>query len=309
MAVIHTLTLPTPFAVGDVNAFLIEDEKIILIDTGCKSTQSWKVLGESLEKAGIRFDQIDELWLTHAHPDHCGFAAKLQKEYGVKVGMHAHESATKLKGTRASNYDRFFRASGVDEVLIKEMLRQQRWYETFYDDFESDFFIKDGDRFSTGNSEFVVKELSGHSVGHLGFFGNGVMFTGDILLERISSNALLSFNPETGERIDALARLRESLQYLETLSGTVYPGHGDFFANPANTAHYHLSAQDRRYQSISKVVGDHPGNLFELTQIVFPDMHLPHNTFLCLSEVQGYLDRGEKEGLFVKDADGNYRKS
>ena len=31
---IHTLRIPTPFAVGRVNCYLIEDEPLTLVDTG-----------------------------------------------------------------------------------------------------------------------------------------------------------------------------------------------------------------------------------------------------------------------------------
>ena len=38
---IAKITLPTPFAVGDVNAYLIKGERLTLVDCGIKTKESW----------------------------------------------------------------------------------------------------------------------------------------------------------------------------------------------------------------------------------------------------------------------------
>ena len=49
---IHALAIPTPFMVGRVNCYLIEDDPLTLVDTGPNSGQSL----DALESAGIVLD-------------------------------------------------------------------------------------------------------------------------------------------------------------------------------------------------------------------------------------------------------------
>jgi glyoxylase-like metal-dependent hydrolase (beta-lactamase superfamily II) len=88
---VHQITLPTPFPVGDVHVYFIDDKKKVLVDCGCKTEESYELLAKKLKKLGSSLDEIDELWLTHAHPDHSGLSTRLQKKHGVSVGIHQTE--------------------------------------------------------------------------------------------------------------------------------------------------------------------------------------------------------------------------
>jgi glyoxylase-like metal-dependent hydrolase (beta-lactamase superfamily II) len=66
--------LKSPFD-ASVNAFLINTgDKLLLIDTGCGSLMGATAgnLLTNLKAAGYRPEQIDEVYLTHMHPDHAG---------------------------------------------------------------------------------------------------------------------------------------------------------------------------------------------------------------------------------------------
>ena len=57
--------IPTPFAVGRVNCYLIEDEPLTLVDTG---PNSGKALDELQRQLGERGHSIDDLELVDRHP-------------------------------------------------------------------------------------------------------------------------------------------------------------------------------------------------------------------------------------------------
>jgi glyoxylase-like metal-dependent hydrolase (beta-lactamase superfamily II) len=66
--------LTSPFDAA-VNAFLINTgTKLVLIDTGCGSLMGPAAgnLLANIKAAGYRPEQIDEVYLTHMHPDHAG---------------------------------------------------------------------------------------------------------------------------------------------------------------------------------------------------------------------------------------------
>lgn len=65
----------TPVVPTSVNAFLVDTgRKRILVDTGAGATLGPDLgrLQQSLRLAGYAPGQIDEVLLTHLHPDHCG---------------------------------------------------------------------------------------------------------------------------------------------------------------------------------------------------------------------------------------------
>ncbi len=74
---------------GKSNAFLIEDEKLTLIDTG--EPDSSGLILELLQSIGREPDDLKNILLTHSHPDHSGSAADLKAITGARVYMHAAE--------------------------------------------------------------------------------------------------------------------------------------------------------------------------------------------------------------------------
>ena len=69
---IHRLSIPTPFAVGRVNCYLIDDDPLTLIDTGPNSGKSLDELERALAGHGRRIDELGLIVITHQHMDHIG---------------------------------------------------------------------------------------------------------------------------------------------------------------------------------------------------------------------------------------------
>ena len=69
---IHRLQLPTPFLVGRVNCYLIDDEPLTLIDTGPNSGTSLDELERALAQHGRSVEDLGLIVITHQHMDHLG---------------------------------------------------------------------------------------------------------------------------------------------------------------------------------------------------------------------------------------------
>jgi glyoxylase-like metal-dependent hydrolase (beta-lactamase superfamily II) len=69
---IHRLAIPTPFLVGRVNCYLIEDEPLTLIDTGPNSGKSLDELEQALHSHGHAIEDLELIVVTHQHMDHIG---------------------------------------------------------------------------------------------------------------------------------------------------------------------------------------------------------------------------------------------
>ena len=82
---IHRLQIPTPFAVGRVNCYLIEDEPLTLVDTGPNSGKSLDELEHQLSDLGHSIADIELVVLTHQHIDHLGLVEIIADRSGADV--------------------------------------------------------------------------------------------------------------------------------------------------------------------------------------------------------------------------------
>ena len=82
---IRRLQIPTPFAVGRVNCYLIEDEPLTLVDTGPNSGKSLDELQHQLEAAGHGIEEIELVVITHQHIDHLGLVEIVAAHSGAEV--------------------------------------------------------------------------------------------------------------------------------------------------------------------------------------------------------------------------------
>ena len=77
--------IPTPFLVGRVNCYLIEDDPLTLVDTGPNSGTSLDALEHALAEHGRRVEDLELIVLTHQHIDHIGLAGILVERSGAEV--------------------------------------------------------------------------------------------------------------------------------------------------------------------------------------------------------------------------------
>src|SRR5881275_2509053 len=85
---VHRIIVPTPFYVGPVNVYLIEEEPLTLIDAGPRDEASLAALRAGLRELGYNFSDIRRIIISHAHADHYGLAQRVQEESRATVMIH-----------------------------------------------------------------------------------------------------------------------------------------------------------------------------------------------------------------------------
>jgi glyoxylase-like metal-dependent hydrolase (beta-lactamase superfamily II) len=300
------IRIPTPFPVGDVYSYLIKGEKTVLVDCGYKSDESWKLLQYKLKEQGRKVSDVDEIWLTHAHVDHCGLAARIQEKAGAKIIAHPLDEIH-LQGNDPERFQRFFEQMGIPAPLLQAMEEQLGILGRFMDPVPVTDWVKEGTVLDTGVQTFRVMHTPGHAPGHVTFINDeGLCFGGDVLLQHISTNAFITFNIEIGERNKSLLLLRQSLDRFEEAS-VVAPGHGKIMRGDEimTTVRHHKSEQEKRYGFIKRQLQQKPFTLYELAIKLFPQTVESEQAFLTISEVMGYLDWGLDTGEFQRDDSGD----
>jgi hypothetical protein len=82
---VHRLAIPTPFAVGRVNCWLIEDEPLTLLDAGPNSGKALDALERALGDHGRRVEDLQRIVISHQHMDHEGLVEILARRSGAEV--------------------------------------------------------------------------------------------------------------------------------------------------------------------------------------------------------------------------------
>jgi len=81
---------------GAVNAFLVDQGELTLIDTGLPKSED-KIVA-AIESIGKKVTDLKHIIVTHCHPDHAGSVAALKRMSGARVYMHPTDAAMVRRG-------------------------------------------------------------------------------------------------------------------------------------------------------------------------------------------------------------------
>jgi hypothetical protein len=78
---------------GENDVYLLDGETTALVDTGVALPDVRADLEEGLSEHGVGFADVDEVVLTHWHPDHAGLAGEIQAAGGADVYVHEADAS------------------------------------------------------------------------------------------------------------------------------------------------------------------------------------------------------------------------
>lgn len=160
---------------SNVNAFLIEDEELTLIDTGTPGSAG-KIL-QAIRSIGRDPADLRHILLTHAHPDHAGSVAELKAQTNARVYMHEAEISYVQSGFVPKPDVPFF-TGFINKMMYNLFIKNASGAipATTIDE-----IIDDGDWLPIAGGIHTI-HVPGHSAGQLAFFLPGqknVLFAAD----------------------------------------------------------------------------------------------------------------------------------
>jgi glyoxylase-like metal-dependent hydrolase (beta-lactamase superfamily II) len=290
---IHKIEIPTPFAVGDVNAFVVKGDALSLVDAGPKTPEAYEALKRGLKEIGYRFNDIEQVVLTHHHPDHAGWMDAFDK--AEVIGHPYNDLWLKRDQAFMEYHDRFYlqclKEEGVPEHYFNWVEKMKRPIRLMGDR-TLDRTIVEGDEWN-GHSGWTVMETLGHAQSHIALFNEktGEMIGGDLVLEKVSSNPLIEPPADRiAERPKSLLQYNASLTRLLDLPVTiVYGGHGNEVRNVHPLIESRLQKQHERAMKVLAMLTEGSKTIYELTQQLFPTVY-EKELGLTLSETIGQTD-------------------
>ncbi|MDZ5712081.1 MBL fold metallo-hydrolase [Jeotgalibacillus haloalkalitolerans] len=290
--VIQQLTIPTPFAVGDVHTYLLIGDAVTLVDTGPDTAEGKEVMTAKLKEAGLTPQDIDQVVLTHHHPDHAGLT-----EFFSSAKLFAHRDSERFL-TRTDSfmhlhdffYTEFFKQAGLPDhylILLEKMKEPLYAMERR----PVDVYLSEEDALP-GHVGWSVMESHGHSQGHISLVHeNGTVIGGDLLIQHISSNPLIE--PPFGinqPRPLPQIQYNESLNKLAALKPViVYPGHGKPVSHAEELIKDRLVKQHERAMYVKSLLQRQETTAFEVCKQLFPKIY-KKQLGLTISETVGQLD-------------------
>ncbi|MDX6589345.1 MAG: hypothetical protein QOI84_619 [Solirubrobacterales bacterium] len=313
LAGIHQLAISTPFAVGKVNCYLIEDEPLTLVDTGPNSGKGLDELGARLSERGHSIDHIGLIIVTHQHIDHLGLVEILVEHSGAEVA--ALGAAT----DRLADFDED--AEREDQFAVEVMLRNgipedvtvalrtvSRSFRGWGSHVTVTRPLEDGEELELRDRRLQVLHRPGHSPSDTLFWDaeRRILIAGDHLIGHISSNPLISRPLDGSEkRTQALVTYMDSLRKTRELPAEiVLAGHGEPITDHVELIDARLASHERRKEKIFKLIEERPRTGYELAQAIWGNVAVTQ-AFLTLSEVIGHTDILVNEGRVREDFDGS----
>jgi glyoxylase-like metal-dependent hydrolase (beta-lactamase superfamily II) len=298
---IHQLPVPTPFLVGRVNCYLIEDDPLTLIDTGPNSGKSLDELEQALARHDRRIEDLELIVLTHQHMDHLGLLEILARRSGAQVAA-LDLLAPYLRSFRDSAVadDEFaqsiMRRHGIPEDLVTALGSTAAAFRSFGSSGQVTRPLRDGDHLELRDRALQVLHRPGHSPSDTLFWDErrGILIGGDHLLAHISSNPLVSRPLDDGA--DPQRRPRALVQYLDSMRATrdmptqlVLSGHGAPITDHSALIDERLRMHQRRARRIRRLLDKGPQTAYELALAMWGNVAVTQ-AYLTLSEVLGHLD-------------------
>ncbi|WP_010271003.1 MBL fold metallo-hydrolase [Paenibacillus senegalensis] len=306
---IARVKVPLPFPLRWVNSYLIRGRAgYTLIDPGLHTEESKALWKRALQELAIHFTDIEQIVLTHHHPDHYGLAGWVQEQSGAPVWLSPEGSLqveAMWKGDGPTNQEtvRLFLLHGLEPALKPDMERHLAGFLPQVIPHPLQLQLLDRSQMlKMGDHSWAMVHTPGHAWGHTVFYNEErqELFVGDHVLPRITPN--ISYIPGTDS--NPLQSYLSSLEGMGKFDGyTVYPGHRDPFRHLGDRVQGIKLHHEERLEQMLKQIKE-PLSVYALCQAIFGVQLSTHQLRFALAETLAhmiYLQQSGKAVLLEED--------
>jgi glyoxylase-like metal-dependent hydrolase (beta-lactamase superfamily II) len=307
---ISTTAVPTPWPVGPVNVYLIEDEPLTLVDTGPYSDMALFSLREGLAERGYALGDVERVLVTHQHLDHWGLASTVVQESGAE--LHALAGLADWFSSYPASIEaedrlteRILERHGASERWLATVSEHNRQARAFAIPATVTNPLHDGGVLEFAHRRLRVLHLPGHSPSDTVFHDEerAMLVAGDVLLGHQRSSAVIApplDGSEVHVRPRAFAQYVESLEALSALElDLLLPGHGEPVHDHREIIAQRLQRYDETTARVADLIADEPLTASEIV-LKLKGRVVDAASFFALCEVLGYLDRLLDAGTVIE---------
>lgn len=310
---VRWVRMPLPFALDHINLWLLRGPNgWTVVDSGFKSDAT----RDAWEALLPHHAPLEQLVVTHYHPDHFGQAGWFVRTHGVPMTMTEAEYLTAhalYEGTSGYGPEALrsvYGTHGLAEETLVALEARPTGYRNVVTEPPRQFRrMVHGDVLRLGDHEWQVIVGYGHAPEHASLYCAALrlLISGDMLLPKISTNvSVWSTQPDGDPVRQFLGSIRA---YLDLPDDTlVLPSHGLPFRGIAlRVAQLAAHHEDRLGELLAAC--DQPRTAAEIVPVLFRRPLDTHQTFFAVGEAIAHLNHLMHRGALerVLGPDGVYR--
>ncbi|MBU9672464.1 MBL fold metallo-hydrolase [Planococcus sp. CP5-4] len=279
---------PLPFRLNHVNCFMAKAEGgWTIVDTGLNNDVS-----RELWKREIGDDKVEQILLTHYHPDHFGYAGGLQQKTGARLSMSKIDADTGMKSWNEAFLDAlpgYYRAAGIPQKAAEEMASNTKAFQPLISPLPVvDHYFEEGEKVRIGCLEYEVLFVPGHSDGMVCFYQreHNTLLAADHILPRITPNISYWFHGDP----NPLLTYMNSLEKIRELDVEwVIPSHGGAFRGANKRIDELLAHHEERLDATWRML-EQPLTIFEVRERLFNRPLTVHEMRFAVGETLAHLE-------------------
>lgn len=285
---------PLPFRLNHVNCFMAKGEETwTIIDAGLNNEVSralWdKVIGDK---------PVGQIFLTHYHPDHFGYAGGLQQKTGAQLAMSNIDADAGMRSWNEEFLEAlpgYYKAAGIPQEAAQEMVDNTRAFQPLVTPFPKvGHYFEEGEKVHIGRLEYEVLFVPGHSDGLVCFYQreHNVLLSADHILPRISPNISYWFHGDP----NPLQTYMNSLEKIRKLDvDWVIPSHGEPFQGANKRIDELLAHHEERLDATWQMLSQ-PLTIFEVRERLFDRALTVHEMRFAVGETLAHLEYLRADG-------------
>ncbi|HYH88927.1 MAG TPA: MBL fold metallo-hydrolase [Solirubrobacteraceae bacterium] len=307
------LSIPTPFMVGRVNCYLIEDDPLTLVDTGPNSGKALDELERALADHSHRIEDLERIVITHQHIDHLGLVDIIARRSGAEVcALDLLVPLIEHFAAEAERNDELAEAlmlrHGIPRDVVTALRSVSRSFRAWGGSTKVTRPLADGSDLEFAGRTLEVLHRPGHSPSDTLFHDRerGELIGGDHLIGHISSNPLISqpLGGKSGEpgggRPRALVTYMRSMRETRAMDlNVILAGHGEPVTDHVKLIDERFALHERRANKIAGLIEEQPRSAYEIAQSLWGNVAVTQ-AYLTLCEVLGHVDLLLDDGRAVE---------
>lgn len=305
---IFQLHIPLPFLLNRVNVYLIRgDHGWTVVDTGLHHPDALAAWDAAFSELGFLPNDIEQIVLTHTHPDHFGLAGWLQNraDQPPPVYLSPIELALSDVQWRSESNDPLIFESmergGAPSSLARAIVEGIQGTRAMTTPQPSGQLpLPPDSTIQMGRRVFRTIHAPGHSDGQLMFYdeGDGLLLSGDHVLNKITPNIGLW---SAGDR-HPLRHFLDSLREVRALDVRVaLPGHKTLITDWRGRIDELLHHHTERLERVRSAV-DGGATTYQVATAMFDFSRLTtHEMRFAMVEAAAHLEYLVEEGLLIRD--------
>lgn len=289
------LKMPLPFELDHINLYLIEsDTGWTLVDTGLGGGFS-RDIWTSLFEGPLAGKPVEQVIVTHFHPDHVGSAGWLCAQHGVPLRISQPEyDCTRLQQSLGDDTDQYFyflHQLGLTREEATPIVKASATFQHMYDPLPETWLpLTQGEQLEIAGRQWQVQLADGHSPAHATLYCDSlkVLISGDQVLPRISSNVSVRMEDPTANPLACWLKGLEQLYRLpaETL---VLPAHDGPFYGLHRRLDSLKAGHDKLLERLLGCCNQQPQTVAELAHQLYERKLSGFHLMMALGECKAHL--------------------